>query len=175
VFRQAQTRFPNLPEAHYFLGVAARSRGDYSLAENEFRKTLSLEPDNVNALAQLGFIVGERDRYSEAEQLLRRAIAINNKHFYAYYDLGRLLAKSRKYESALPLLQQASMLKPGIASVHYQLFIALSRLQRKDDAEREFTLFKRLDNERKARGEDDEEIDESPVENNSAPAPPISP
>lgn len=175
VFRRAETRFPNLPEAHYFLGVAARSRGDYNLAENEFRKALSLEPDNVNALAQLGFIVGERDRFSEAERLLRRAIAINNKHFYAHYDLGRLLAKSKQYEQALPLLQEAAALKPGNASVHYQIFIALSRLQRKDEAERELTLFKRLDDQRKARGQDDEEMENPTVENNSSPSPPLSP
>ena len=129
VFHQGVLRFPKLPEAHYFAGVAARAAADYSSAEAELRKALALEPDNVNALAQLGFVLLEKNRASEAETILRRAIAINNKHFYANYDLGRLFVRSRRYDEALSVLRQAATVKPNNPGVHYQLFMALSRLK----------------------------------------------
>lgn len=151
IFRRGLQRFPNLPQAHYFVGVAARAQANYDLAETELRKSLELESDNVNTLAQLGFVLLERDRITEAEAMLRRSIAISDQHFYANYDLGRLLVKSRRYGEALPILQHAAALKPNNPSVHYQLFMALSRLKRKEEADRELITFKQLEEERKSR------------------------
>ncbi|HZI47355.1 MAG TPA: tetratricopeptide repeat protein, partial [Pyrinomonadaceae bacterium] len=173
IFSQGLERFAKLPEAHYFVAISARARGDYDLAESELRQSLALAPANVNALAQLGFILLERDRLTEAEATLRQAIALNDKHFYANYDLGRLLVKSHRYESALPILQRAATLKPNNSSVHYQLFMALSRLKRKDEADRELATFKQLDEARKARpleGElDDDEVQNPPASPSPAP------
>src|SRR6266851_4257365 len=107
---------------------------------------------------------------TEAETVLRRAIAINDKHFYANYDLGRLLVKSRKYDQALPILEHAAALKPNNPAVHYQLFMALSRLKRKDDADRELATFKELDEARKARPRSETEIDDEDLQN-PAPSP----
>jgi tetratricopeptide (TPR) repeat protein len=176
VFRQGLLRFPRLPEAHYFAGVAARAAADYETAAAELRKALALEPRNVNALAQLGFVLLERGQMAEAESVLQRALSINNKHFYANYDLGRLLVRSRRYDQALPLLQHAATLKPNNPSVHYQLFVTLSRLKRKDEAERELAAFKQFDEARKARPRGETDIEDEDVQNpsgsSSAPAPP---
>ena len=108
---------------------------------------------------------------TEAETFLRRAIAINDKHFYANYDLGRLLVKSRRYEQALPILEHAATLKMNNPAVHYQLFLAFSRLKRKEEADRELATFKELDEARKARSRSDGEIDDEDIQN--PPAPPI--
>jgi tetratricopeptide (TPR) repeat protein len=169
IFRRGVQRFPRLPEAHYFAGVAARARADYEMAETELRRSLGLEPDNVNGLAQLGFVLLERDRMAEAETALRRAIAINDKHFYANYDLGRLLVKSHHYDQALPILEHAAMIKPNNPSVHYQLFLALSRLKRKAEADRELATFKKLDEARKARAQSESDVEDDDLQNPSAP------
>jgi len=169
VFQSAEKRFPKSAEAHYFVGIAARGRGDYDLAETELRKSLVLEPENVNALAQLGFVILGRDRVDEAEHLLRRAIAITDKHFYANYDLGRLLVKSRRYEESLTILQHAATLKPKNPGVHYQLFIALSRLKRKQEADRELATFKKLEEERKAGGEPEDETGDETIDGRTSP------
>jgi tetratricopeptide (TPR) repeat protein len=100
---------------------------------------------------------------------LRSAIAINDRHFYANYDLGRLLVKSRRYEDSLAILKHAAGLRPKNASVHYQMFIALSRLKRKEEAQRELATFNQLDEERKAQPRQSDETD---VENPDPPAPP---
>ena len=76
--------------------------------------------------------------------------------------------KSKRYEDSLAILRHAATLKPKNASVHYQLFIALSRLKRKEEAQRELAFFNQLDEERKAqpRQSDDTELE------NPEPAPP---
>ena len=171
VFRRGALKFPSLPEAHYFAGIAARAQSDYDLAEIELRKSLALGPDNVNALAQLGVVLLERQRIAEAETVLRKAIAINDKHFYANYDLGRLLNRTQRYEAALPILTHAAMLKPNNPGVHYQLFMAFSRLKRKDEADRELAVFKQLDEARKSRPNAAIELDDDDVQNPSSALP----
>jgi tetratricopeptide (TPR) repeat protein len=151
VFQRAVDRFPNLAAAHYFVGIAARAQANYGLAETELRKSLTLDSNNVNTLAQLGFVLVERDRMPDAERFLRRALALNDKHFYANYDLARLLVRTRRYADALPVLKYAVLLKPNDPGVHYQLFMALSRLQRKAEADQELATFKELEEQRKAR------------------------
>ncbi len=84
-------------------------------------------------------------------RFLRRAIALNSKHFNAYHDLGRLLLIARRYEDAVPILQRAATLTTNDPDVHYQLFLAFSRLKRKADADREFTTFQRLTEEQKSK------------------------
>jgi len=172
VFHLGVQRFPSLPEAHYFLGIAARAAADYGQAEAELRKALLLEPNNVDAMAQLGFILLERDRTAEAETALRRAIAINDKHFYANYDLGRLLVKSHRYDEALRIFEHAVKLKPTNQSVHYQLFLALARLKRKEEADRELATFKQLDAARKASPQGETEMDDEDAANPSSTVPP---
>jgi tetratricopeptide (TPR) repeat protein len=110
-----------------------------------------LKAESVDALAQLGFVVGERGRDAEAEGILRRAVALDARHFYANYDLGRLLVRGRRYDEALAVLTGAARIRSGDAGVHYQLFIVYTRTNKKTDADRELQLFKRLDEERKAR------------------------
>ena len=54
------------------------------------------------------------------------------------------------------------MLRARDPGVHYQLFIAYTRLKRKDDADRELAVFKKYDAESKARrGQGDEQIEDT--------------
>ena len=53
--------------------------------------------------------------------------------------------KLRRYDEALPLLQRGVELNDKDPGIRYQLFLAYSRLKRKDEADRELAEFKRLD------------------------------
>ena len=110
-----------------------------------FQKVLKLEPDNPDALASLGYIASQRGENVEAERLLRRAIQLNPQAFPSYHDLGRLLVKLRRYDEALPLLKRGVELNDKDPGIRYQLFLAYSRLKRKDEADKELAEFKRLD------------------------------
>jgi Flp pilus assembly protein TadD len=144
VFRQAAERFPGVSELQFYFAGTARGRGEYDLAIAALKKSLSLKPDNVDALSLLGVILLDRNEIAEAENLLRRAIALNENYFNPFNDLGRLLVKTHRYEEAIPILQRATSLSPDNAEVHYQLLLSYSRLKRKADADREYAIHKRL-------------------------------
>ena len=151
VFSKAAERFSNIPEIYFFLSVTARAAGDYDLALKSLRRTLALKPENPDALALSGAILADRGESAEAERLLLRAINLDKNHFNSHHDLGRLLVRNRRYEESLPILQRASSLKPENADVHYQLFLTLSRLKRPAEAEREFAVYKKLNDVNKNR------------------------
>jgi tetratricopeptide (TPR) repeat protein len=151
VFQRAAERFSQNADMHYFVALAARGAADYERAEAALRKSLSLQPNHVDALALLGAILSDRGDTAAAEKFLRRAIALNDKHFNAYHDLGRLLVRIRRYSEALPVLQRAATLQPTDADVHYQLYVTLSRLKRNEEADRELTIHKRLTAEQRSR------------------------
>jgi tetratricopeptide (TPR) repeat protein len=106
---------------------------------------LKLQPNNPDALSNLGYIASQRGENAEGERLLRRAIELDPKSFPAYHDLGRLLVKLKRYDEALPLLKRGAELNTKDPGVHYQLFLAYSRLKQKDEADKELAEFKRLD------------------------------
>jgi Flp pilus assembly protein TadD len=162
LFERAARRFPGSAEAQYFVGIAARGYGTLEVAEIALRRSLALRDKNIDALAQLGFVVGDRGREAEAETLLRRAVLLDPGHFYANYDLGRLLVRTKRYDEAIGVLVAADRIRERDAGVHYQLFLAYTRLKRKTDADRELLLFKQYDAEAKARrGQRDEQIEDT--------------
>ncbi len=144
IFQSAAERFPTIAEVHYFAAIAGRGVGNYDLALAELQKSLALQPNSADSLALSGAINLDRANLLEAEKLLRRALTFNQQHFNASYDLGRLLVKTNRYAEALPLLQRAAKINPNRVEVHYQLYLALSRLKRKTDADHELEIYKQL-------------------------------
>jgi Flp pilus assembly protein TadD len=80
-----------------------------------------------------------------------------------------LLVRAGRYEEALPVLKHAATLKQTNPSVHYQLFLALTRLNRKDEAQQEFEVFKQLDEARKARPRTEVDLEDEDLLNPSPP------
>jgi protein O-GlcNAc transferase len=110
-----------------------------------FEQALRRQPDNADVLSNLGYIASQRGEQEKAERLLRRAIALDANGFPAHHDLGRLLVKLKRYEEALSVLRRGAELNKKDPGVHYQLFLAYSRLRRKADADQELAMFKQLD------------------------------
>jgi len=120
-------------------------------ASAAFHRALELDPNNADAIANLGYIASEQGNSEEAEKLLRRAITLNAKLYPPHYDLGRLLVRLKRYEEGVQVLQGSAVMNANDPGVHYQLFIAFSRLKRKEDAQRELTTFQKLESVRKTR------------------------
>jgi hypothetical protein len=73
-----------------------------------------------------------------------------------------LLVRTKRYDEAIGVLSDAARLRARDPGVHYQLFIAYTRLKRKDDANRELAVFKQYEGERKARrAEGEEQIEDT--------------
>lgn len=87
---QAVTLAPKSLEANYFYGVYLCNRGDYGLAEENFKNCLKEEPFYTPAMARLGmayFYTGEMTRAKEMYELV---LSINKTDYNTLYNLGEL-------------------------------------------------------------------------------------
>jgi len=87
--------------------------GQYSTAMNEFQKALSKDPNNADALYNLGASLYAQGKQSnnkqwldQAEQLYRQAIAANDQHVDAHRGLAGLLIETNREKYAFDLINQ---------------------------------------------------------------------
>ena len=67
---------PNFGDAHNLGGMIYMALGDRQVAETQFRRAVSLNPRDANALHNLGWLQCEERRYAEAVQSFERALAV---------------------------------------------------------------------------------------------------
>jgi len=94
-------------------GRQAFELGQYSTAINEFQKALSKNPNDSNALYNLGASLYAQGKQSkngqllgQAEQLYRQAIAANDQHGDAHRGLAGLLIETNREKYAFDLINQ---------------------------------------------------------------------
>lgn len=105
--------FPKYPNLHFYKGALYVIQGNHKAAAEEFKKELSLSPNNVNAMIALGKENIETGLAGEALNLFSRAMqfapnATEPKHMAAY---ANYLLKN--YQSAVALYRAALSLDPG--------------------------------------------------------------
>ncbi|MHB2007392.1 MAG: tetratricopeptide repeat protein [Acidobacteriaceae bacterium] len=107
----------------YFLRGALQERQKHiDAAEQEFRQSLALDPNNALALNYLGYMLADHDqKLNEALQLVQRAVKLDPENG-AYLDsLGWVHYKLGQYELAQESLQKAIALIPKDPTVHDHL------------------------------------------------------
>ncbi|MDH5370651.1 MAG: tetratricopeptide repeat protein, partial [Gammaproteobacteria bacterium] len=62
----------------------------HNKAETSFQKALKVNPKNIYALNQLGFIYRKKGEFYKAKESYEKAIDINNGYAYAHLNLGIL-------------------------------------------------------------------------------------
>lgn len=77
----------NLMEVHVALGTLFRHHGEYVRAENEQRKALAAQPQNIDALTELGLVLGLQGRIREAEAVLLEAERLQPDHWPVHDEL----------------------------------------------------------------------------------------
>ena len=99
-------------------------------------------PQNAAAEYSLGELAREADQYPQAIEHYTRATRLNAGLAEAYFGLGRTFLDSGRAAEAVEPLETAVKLQPENPTIHFSLATAYQRLDRKDDAAREFTLQK---------------------------------
>ncbi|PWU01565.1 MAG: hypothetical protein C5B53_02725 [Candidatus Melainabacteria bacterium] len=143
--RQAQiaiTLDPSSSTAHNLLGYINEhnfKRND--LAEQEYRRALSLNNLNVEAMINLGLLLDSQNRQlDEAGSLFKKAVESDADDWKARLCLGQYLYR-RKSDAAggEAEVRKALELDPANAQIHSQLaFILSGSSARYDEAEQEF-------------------------------------
>jgi tetratricopeptide (TPR) repeat protein len=100
------------------------------------RSFLLANPDDANALLQMGRLLGSLARYSEAEEALFRAqrLFADESEYVVHRELGHLYRAWGRLELALAAYQKVAQLCPDHASGHIHAGAVLATLGRFDEA-----------------------------------------
>jgi len=139
---------PDAALAHYNLGLALRSRGDYHGALAHYRRAIALEPrhaeahNNIafvlrlegDALKRGGDIAGAQGLYAEAEAGCRTALRLAPTMWEAHLNLSFVLGAAGRYGEALDSARRALELNPRSPDAWYTRGLSLFHLRRFEEA-----------------------------------------
>ena len=142
-FKTLLERYPNEPSVHYSFGVYLLGQ-DADAALKEFRRELEISPLHFPAMVQMAFEYLKRDQYDEALPLAEKAVQLAPQMYAARNVLGRVLLELGQLERSIKELEEGVRLAPSSPEMHFALARAYTRAGRKDDANREREMFKKL-------------------------------
>jgi tetratricopeptide (TPR) repeat protein len=140
---------PQLAGIHFLLGRLLLSKPDpgptvADEAKKEFQQELELDPANAGAEYVLGELAREQNQWPEAIQHFSRATELDTGFGDAFLGLGTSLLSAKKFAEAIPSLQTAVKLEPRNPGAHYNLATALTRVGRKEEADKEFAIHRQM-------------------------------
>jgi tetratricopeptide (TPR) repeat protein len=91
---------PNDEKAHLLMGEAAAKRGDTKGAFSEETRALELQPDDVDALVDLGKVLMTMNEDAKAEEMFERAVKADPSNTVAHYRLSMLYRRQGKTAEA---------------------------------------------------------------------------
>jgi tetratricopeptide (TPR) repeat protein len=94
-------------EVRYTEALNAQRRGDHRKAEILYQQALTLNPDHVRALNNLGVLAMEQKKKGQAVALFNRAIVLKQDYVDPYYNLACLYARADEIEESLRYLKIA--------------------------------------------------------------------
>lgn len=150
--RSALELSPDLPLANMMLGNLYARRGEWSKAEERFRKVSEQAPSAFEPKEWLAKIALETGRVEEALRISEELVGINPQAPGGYVSLGLCYVKQGRAQEAVPVLRKAVQLAPNFPIFRYNLASALKDAGRPDEALAEYHEALRLDpNSTKAR------------------------
>jgi tetratricopeptide (TPR) repeat protein len=149
LYQDILTKDPNEPGIHYLLGrlLLSKPQGDAAAiaqAKEEFEKELEIDPKNAGAEFILGEMAKQAGQCGEAVPHFTRATKLDPTFGDAYMSWGFCLVMLKQWEDAIPPLQMATKLEAGNPDAHYNLALAYSRSGKRDEAEKEFAIHRKL-------------------------------
>lgn len=91
---------PNDEKAHLLLGEAATKRGDTKSAFTEDSRAVELQPDDVDALVELGKVLMTMNEIAKAQEIFERAVKVDPSNTVAHYRLSMLYRRQGKTDEA---------------------------------------------------------------------------
>jgi tetratricopeptide (TPR) repeat protein len=138
-----------LPGIHFRLGRVLLSKPSptpeaVQEAKRDFELELKIDPQNAGAEGILGEIATRAGDTAAAIDHYKRATTLDAGFAEAYVGLGSALVAEKRYAEAVPPLETGVKLSPDDPMAHYNLATALSRVGRKEEADREFAIHRKM-------------------------------
>ena len=110
---------------HANLGVAYRTLGEVEKATACFRTALAINPNQAEALTNLGIVLGGESPSDEAVSCFQKALEISPRSAIAHGNLGNLMKDQGRLDKALECYRQAIALSPDNSIFHSNLLLTL--------------------------------------------------
>ncbi|WP_069470569.1 tetratricopeptide repeat protein [Candidatus Marithrix sp. Canyon 246] len=99
---------PDNTEILYLRALLYEKMGNLTKLEQELRRILVIDPDNVTAINALGYSLAENSqRYAEAYKLIQKAFSLKPNDYYILDSMGWILYKMGRYVEAIAYLRKA--------------------------------------------------------------------
>ncbi len=113
---------------------ALKRQGKLDDAAECYRRALSLKPNHVETLNNLGNVLRDLGKLDEAAACYRQALAVKPDYAEAHYNLGFVLMDQEKIDEAVVCFRRALALKPDHVGAMNNLGTALRRQGKLDEA-----------------------------------------
>ncbi len=124
-FRLAAAEHPWLTLTHTHLGTAYMQDGAFGRAEVSLNRAIALDPDNADALGNLGLMYsGMRGRNEDARRLFERAVQAAPDNAVTQANLGTWFLRNGYGEAAINRLTAAVTLEPTYVGAIINLGLA---------------------------------------------------
>ena len=122
-------------ELYNFLGMRdLHTHNDPAGAEEEFRRSLRIDPGYAVVHGRLGSVLAEQGKVNEAIEECRRAVQLAPILYEPHYTLANLLAASGRGDEAIEYYTRTIELKPDHAEAHNNLASLLVKKGRMEEA-----------------------------------------
>ena len=138
---------PEDATAHFGMGRILQQGQHGSGAKGEFEKSIDLQPVQTESYYQLAQIALGSGDLAEVLRLDQKVLARDPKHGGALTSLGAAYFKMKQYSQAEYYLKSAVDAAPGYQLGHYYYGLDLSRLGKKQEADRELAIAAKMADE----------------------------
>jgi len=112
---------PTFYQAYTNAAKVFQDTGKLDQAELYYRKALSIEPNDSDAIEGLGTVYFQKNLIDVAIQKFLKAISINKRNSTAHFHLGEAYMAKGEYDKAITYLQSSLYIFPNSSIVHEML------------------------------------------------------
>jgi Flp pilus assembly protein TadD len=140
-YQAAIQQAPDFYPAHNSLGIRNLQKGDFKVAEQEFRRVLELNANSAQAYINLGNVLYVTRRNEEAKQALEAGLHLFPSSAMGHYLNGSVLARLGESKAAEEQLKAARELDPKMPQVPITLATLYLQTGREREATAMFVTF----------------------------------
>ena len=135
---------------HYLTGKINLGMGCYYAGQREkglpiLEDALKDAPDNPYIHYMIGLLLETFGNYAEARGYFLKVSKLDPYDSKTWYHVGNCYNKEQHYAEAIPPLRKAAELEPYQRLFRYNLFMALNRAGKADEAQMELASFQKLE------------------------------
>jgi tetratricopeptide (TPR) repeat protein len=138
MYRRALDRRSDDWLLHHRLAFLLEAAGDFSGAEQQWKRVVEMNPGYADALFKLGDMNARASKLAEAEAYYHLVLRLRPNSFEAMNGLGLVFMSTGKLKEAAEQFERALQIEPRFAQAHINWGLVLSRRGMMADAEAHF-------------------------------------